>query len=672
MLNQGSILRKTLVSIIILFFICSYINFSIADDILKKSSFSLPDFQTLYVGGSGTNNYTSIQDAIDDANNGDTVYVFDDSSPYNERIEIDKTINLIGENRDSTKILWTGNVISTSADFINISGFSIFNYQGTSLYICSSHNNISDNNFSKTDDYKTDTHSGIEISNNNSDNYISNNNFYNLNGTGIELSTNCEKTIIINNTFFENYNNILVRSNCHNTKIIGNIVLGNDGTSSICVIESNNNIIKENYVTPPDTWTGIRLFSSNNNIVSNNTIFGINVSCGISLSNSNHNNIYDNHMFNCGLVVSNSFKNIVVNNIVNDKSLIYLENYSNLTIANNSGQILLVNCKNITIKNQKLSNTYWGLALLKTTNCYISDCKFSHNGRGISLDRSNCIIMINNIFSNKSGIIGQDTHNNTIENNIFDNNHVGILLYRSNYNLITNNDINKNSIGIDLMDNSNSNIISNNTISYQKWYGIEIGPYCSDNIVYHNRFLTNKYNAWDKDSNIWDNGYPSGGNFWDDYNGTDADGDGIGDKPYSIIGNRSEDRYPLGNFKPTTPEIEGKRKFKVGEEGKYPYTIYSIDPEDGNLMYFIDWGDGTYNEWNGPYPSGEKFTKIVTIFPLVKGTYLLFKVKAKDIYGSESKWGILEITVPRARTIFYTLIYKFLIRFPIIERLLNL
>jgi len=39
---------------------------------------------TLYVGGSGPNNYTSIQDAINDASDGDTIYVYDDSSPYHE------------------------------------------------------------------------------------------------------------------------------------------------------------------------------------------------------------------------------------------------------------------------------------------------------------------------------------------------------------------------------------------------------------------------------------------------------------------------------------------------------------------------------------------------------------------------------------------------------------
>ena len=44
--------------------------------------------------------------------------------------------------------------------------------------------------------------------------------------------------------------------------------------------------------------------------------------------------------------------------------------------------------------------------------------------------------------------------------------------------------------------------------------------------------------------NVWDDGYPSGGNYWSDYTGTDADGDGIGDTTY-IIDTTNEDRYPL-------------------------------------------------------------------------------------------------------------------------------
>jgi parallel beta-helix repeat protein len=56
----------------------------------------------LYVGGSGPNNYTYIQDAIDNASDGDTVYVYDDSSPYYENVVVDKSINLVGENRNTT------------------------------------------------------------------------------------------------------------------------------------------------------------------------------------------------------------------------------------------------------------------------------------------------------------------------------------------------------------------------------------------------------------------------------------------------------------------------------------------------------------------------------------------------------------------------------------------
>jgi hypothetical protein len=60
--------------------------------------------KTLYVGGSGPGNYTKIQDAIDDASDGDTVFVYDDSSPYYKNMVIDKKINLTGEHRETTVI----------------------------------------------------------------------------------------------------------------------------------------------------------------------------------------------------------------------------------------------------------------------------------------------------------------------------------------------------------------------------------------------------------------------------------------------------------------------------------------------------------------------------------------------------------------------------------------
>jgi parallel beta-helix repeat protein len=83
--------------------------------------------KTLYVGGNGTGNYSSIQDAINDANPGDTVFVFDDSSPYIDYdIQINKSINLIGEDKNTTVLnSWGDDVIEVNADWVNISGFSM-------------------------------------------------------------------------------------------------------------------------------------------------------------------------------------------------------------------------------------------------------------------------------------------------------------------------------------------------------------------------------------------------------------------------------------------------------------------------------------------------------------------------------------------------------------------
>jgi len=60
--------------------------------------------RTLYVGGNGTGNYTTIQEAINDANSGDTVFVYDDSSPYKENVIVNRSINFIGEDKDTTVI----------------------------------------------------------------------------------------------------------------------------------------------------------------------------------------------------------------------------------------------------------------------------------------------------------------------------------------------------------------------------------------------------------------------------------------------------------------------------------------------------------------------------------------------------------------------------------------
>jgi len=100
---------------------------------------------------------------------------------------------------------------------------------------------------------------------------------------------------------------------------------------------------------------------------------------------------------------------------------------------------------------------------------------------------------------------------------------------------------------------SNYNSISGNNITANNVDGIRLYS-SSSNSIFRNNFVNNAQQVYSSDSvNTWDDGYPSGGNYWSDYNGTDlysgpyqniTGSDGIGDTPYIIDGN-NRDRYPF-------------------------------------------------------------------------------------------------------------------------------
>jgi len=111
---------------------------------------------------------------------------------------------------------------------------------------------------------------------------------------------------------------------------------------------------------------------------------------------------------------------------------------------------------------------------------------------------------------------------------------------------------------------------------------------------------------------------------------------------------------------PDTPTIYGPTKGKPGNS--YLFTFTTIDPEADIVYYYIDWGDGKVSEWIGPYHSGA--TASATHKWVEKGTYTI-QVKAKDIYGNESDWGALSVTMPYSYNIsFQPFLEKLLERFP--------
>ena len=98
-----------------------------------------------------------------------------------------------------------------------------------------------------------------------------------------------------------------------------------------------------------------------------------------------------------------------------------------------------------------------------------------------------------------------------------------------------------------------NNYIWENTIQ-DYTYGVG-NEWADDNEIYYNNFIDNTRQAYDGGVCIWDQGYPSGGNYWNDHTGPDSfqgpaqatpGSDGIVDTPYILDGD-SLDNYPLAD-----------------------------------------------------------------------------------------------------------------------------
>jgi parallel beta-helix repeat protein len=300
---------------------------------------------------------------------------------------------------------------------------------------------------------------------------------------------------------------------------------------------SRNNALANNYAE--SNWPiDICLFCSDNNVLAGNDVKSI------GMGGSNNNILIGNNASsNIGGIgiQAGGFNNTYINN----------------TASNNRIGIRLSGCNNVLMGNNVSFNDEAGIHLMTEPN---PETPCEHN------------ILIGNIASNTLSVWGDGIrvdfcNNNTITNNVVSsNNGYGIDLSGSSNDTITNNTILlNNQAGIRLGTYgeavndryfSKNNTLIGNTISSNYYYGILLER-SNGNKVFHNEFINNMavqaISASPEYVNTWDDGYPSGGNYWSDYTGADLYSglyqneighDGIGDTPY-VIDSNNQDNYPL-------------------------------------------------------------------------------------------------------------------------------
>jgi len=231
----------------------------------------------------------------------------------------------------------------------------------------------------------------------------------------------------------------------------------------------------------------------------------------------------------------------------------------------------------ITIINMHI--TGGGIILQNAKRNVIFNNTITNNIQGILLDVSHYNIIVGNIIvDNKIGIDARDSLGNTFAHNrVEGNRESGLSFQFSPLSIILGNNITNNGDGIFVLFGHWDNTVMGNNIKDNRGVGIRLVYDTSNSTFHHNNFVNNTLHVElgesTSDPRVWDNGYPSGGNYWSDYNGTDSfsgpyqnesGSDGLGDTQYTIDPFDDRDRYPLmGSWKLLVGDLNWDRSVNI-------------------------------------------------------------------------------------------------------------
>jgi parallel beta-helix repeat protein len=300
---------------------------------------------------------TKINDAINKSISGDIIEV--ESGVYYENFDLNKKLTILGINAGDGKPILNGKgkqiSILISANGTTVEGLAFRNFSDAGIRITSNDNIIKDNDI------------------------IDNNN-----GIVLIQSTN---NSLLNNSISNNKKIGIILSMSENNSIINNLV--NNNTFGLSLISSNYNSIFRNVIAN-NRLNGINILNSNSNILESNVAEN-NMQIGLNLEKSLNNTLRQNKMqFNRYNFGADGKNDIDVSNLVDGKPIYYMIGAQNVKIdlLYNAGTIYCIDCSNVMIKDQLLTNNTAGIYFYNTTDSRIQNSYLSYNGKGVFLSNS--------------------------------------------------------------------------------------------------------------------------------------------------------------------------------------------------------------------------------------------------------------------------------------------